>query len=202
MNLLQDISSDRLGNLTWAHAPARWEPLPGGGLRVSAPGGTDYFRDPRGQYSKDAAPFLWLPVEGDFVARLHARPTFATTYDAGCLMVRHDEAHWAKICYERTDLGTQAVVSVVTDGLSDDANGVNLEVADVWLQIARQGDAWGLHYALDGRQWRMVRYFALPMPARVQVGLAAQSPIGPGTTVDFLHLAVDLRRIADLRAGT
>ncbi|MBL7199769.1 MAG: DUF1349 domain-containing protein [Anaerolineae bacterium] len=201
MDLLQDISPTRTGSLTWTHAPPRWEPLPGGGVRVSAPAKSDYFQDPRGTHPTDSAPFLWLLVEGDFVAQARVRPTFSSTYDAGCLMVRHDETHWAKICFEGTDLGTHAVVSVVTNGLSDDANGPDLEVDEVWLQIARKGDLFGLHYALDGKSWRMVRYCALPVPDQIKVGLVAQSPVGPGTTVDFCRFTVESRSVENLRAG-
>jgi regulation of enolase protein 1 (concanavalin A-like superfamily) len=205
MELLTNLS-EGLGPLNWFNAPAKWEPRPGGGIRVFAPAKTDYFQNPNGQEGSDSASLLWMPVEGDFVARAHVRPTFASTYDAGALMVRHDERHWAKLCFESTDLGTHAAVSVVTNGLSDDANGVDLDVADLWLQIVRQGDLFGMHFSVDGepgrRQvWRMVRYFALPLPPQVKVGLVAQSPVGPGTTVDFYSFTVESRRVENMRAG-
>jgi regulation of enolase protein 1 (concanavalin A-like superfamily) len=201
MDLLQDISTGGLGALNWTHEPSHWDPLPGGGVRVFAPEKVDYFQDPRGRGSRDSAPFLWVMAEGDFVAQLHVQPTFRSTYDAGCLMVRHSAQLWAKLCFENTDLGTHAIVSVVTDGLSDDANGVDLDVPNVWLQIARQGEVLAMHYALDGVQWRMVRLFALPLPPRVQVGLVAQSPSGPGTTVDFFQFALERSGPKDLRSG-
>jgi regulation of enolase protein 1 (concanavalin A-like superfamily) len=201
MDLLAKISPDNLGELTWTHEPTRWQILPTGTLRVTTPEKVDYFRAPDGVHVYDSACFLWLVVEGDFVAQTRVRPAFTSTYDAGCLMVRHDGEKWAKLCFEATDMGTRAVVSVVTNGLSDDANGPNLDVADVWLQIARVGNVFALHYALDGEAWRMVRYFALPVPSRVQVGLVAQSPTGPGTTVDFLRYTLDLRSLENLRAG-
>jgi regulation of enolase protein 1 (concanavalin A-like superfamily) len=201
MDLLKNVSR-ALAPLTWSNAPDRWEPLPGGGLRVHAPARTDYFQNPNGDPGSDSAPYLWLPVEGDFVARAHIQPTFASTYDAGALMVRGDERHWAKLCFESTDLGTHAAVSVVTTGVSDDANGADLEAESLWLQIVRQDDLFGLHYSLDGQSWRMVRYFALPLPARVKVGLVAQSPVGPGTDVDFRSFSVEPRRVANMRAGT
>jgi regulation of enolase protein 1 (concanavalin A-like superfamily) len=181
--------------------PATWEPIPGGGLRVTVPPKVDYFRNPNGLQANDSAPYLCLPVEGDFVARAHLRPTFASTYDAGALMVRHDEAHWAKTCYEATDFGTHAVVSVVTNGVSDDANGVNLDVPDVWLQIVRKDDLFAMHYAAEGQGWRMTRYFTLPVPAQIKVGLVAQSPVGPGTIVDFMAFDLERRRVENLRAG-
>jgi hypothetical protein len=69
-------------------------------------------------------------------------------------------------------------VSVVTRGTSDDANGADLTVPEVWLQIYRAGNVFGMHYALDGRIWRMVRLFRLDVPERIKVGLVAQCPAG------------------------
>jgi hypothetical protein len=170
-------------------------------MRVFVPPRVDYFQDPTGVHTKDDAPYLWLSVTGNFVAQAHVRPAFTTTWDAGAIMACHDAQHWAKLCYESTDLGTTAAVSVVTQGISDDANGVDLSVPDLWLQIYRAGDVFGMHYALDGSSWRMVRLFKLPMPPTIKVGLVAQCPAGPGTTIDFLSFTVEPRMIKNLRAG-
>jgi regulation of enolase protein 1 (concanavalin A-like superfamily) len=195
------VSMQDLDQLTWENAPERWESRADGGLRVFVPSQVDYFRNPNGQHVVDSAPFLGLSVEGDFVARVRVCPTFASTYDAGALMVRHDETHWAKLCFEATDFGTHAVVSVVTNGLSDDANGVDLDADAVWLQVVRQDDVFAFHYAIEDLNWHMVRYFTLPVPPEIKVGLVAQSPVGPGTTVDFTEFVVEPRRVSDLRAG-
>jgi regulation of enolase protein 1 (concanavalin A-like superfamily) len=206
MNLLDNLTPDTLAahGLAWEHVPAHWETLPGGGLRVNAPARADYFRDPTGSHVNDAAPFLWMTVSGDFVARALVRPTFASTYDSGVIMVRHDPEHWAKVCFEKTDFGTTAAVSVVTNGVSDDANGANLELAEVWLQVTRVGDVFGLQYSPDASEgsWRMVRVFRLPVPPSVRVGIVAQSPVGPGTTIDFLHFSIEQRTVKNVRSGT
>lgn len=201
MDLLQDLKACGAGPLVWTNMPAGWEPLGDGGLRVMAPPKTDYFQNPDRLHSSDSAPYLWLPVEGDFVTQIEVRPAFDSTYDAGALMVRQDERHWAKLCFEYTDFGTHAIVSVVTDGVSDDANGPDIKAPAVWLQIVRVGNLFGLHYALDGQNWRMVRYFRLDMEDPVQVGLVAQSPVGGGTTVDFGHWILERRSVENLRAG-
>ena len=203
MNLLENLTPDQLSirELNWDNPPAHWEPLPGGGLRVNAPARADYFRDPGGKTVNDNAPFLWKLISGDFIARTHVRPTFASTYDSGVLMVRHDEHIWAKICFEKTDFGTTAAVSVVTHGVSDDANGVDLTATDLWLQMVRSGNVFGLHYSLDGETWRMVRLFRLDVPQTVKVGIVAQSPAGPGTTIDFLNFSIEARTIENPRTG-
>lgn len=203
MNLLENLTADQIAEsaLHWDHPPLNWAPLPDGGIRVTVPPRTDYFQDPTGVHLKDDAPFLWLPVSGNFVAQAHVRPHWTTTWDAGALMARHDALHWCKICYESTDIGTTAAVSVVTNQVSDDANGADLTAPEVWLQICRVGDMFGLHYALDGKSWRMVRLFKLPVLPSIKVGLVAQCPSGPGTTVDFLSFTVEARAVQNLRAG-
>jgi hypothetical protein len=208
INLIEKptIESLSLAHLSFDHAPVKWEALAAGGgasagMRVFVPACVDYFQDPAGKIANDSAPYLWMPVNGDFVARAHVRPAFDTTYDAGAIMVRQDAGHWAKLCFESTDFGTKAAVSVVTRLTSDDANGVDLTVESLWLQVARRGDVFGMHYSLDGVSWRMVRLFNLKLSEKVRVGLVAQCPIGPGTTVDFLSFGVEPYTLQDIRAG-
>jgi hypothetical protein len=90
---------------------------------------------------------------------------------------------------------------VVTNGSSDDANGVNLQTPDLWLQMVRQGDVFALHYALDGQDWKMVRLFRLELAETVRLGLVAQCPVGPGTQVDFLSFSIDSHPVENIRAG-
>jgi regulation of enolase protein 1 (concanavalin A-like superfamily) len=203
MNLLENLTTQNLASrgLTWDPQPVQWEPLPGGGIRVTAPAKADYFRDPSGSHVNDAAPFLGMNVTGDFIARAHVRPTFASTYDSGVIMVRHDAENWAKICFEKTDYGTTAAVSVVTHGLSDDANGADVSVPELWLQAVRAGSVFALHYSLDGAAWRMVRVFNLAIPPTLRVGIVSQSPVGPGTTIDFLHFSIEQRTVQNARTG-
>ena len=203
MNLLQNLTPENLAEreLAWEHAPLAWEPLPEGGIRVTVPAKADYFRDPAGKMVNDNAPFLWKSVSGDFVAQAHVRPIFSSTYDSGVLMARHDETTWAKLCFERTDFGTTAAVSVVTRGLSDDANGADITQPDLWLQMVRAGTVFALHYSLDGQSWTMVRLFHLEVPPAIRVGVVAQCPVGPGSTIDLLSFTIDQRPIKNVRAG-
>lgn len=209
MNLLKNVTPSILleNGLQWLHPPADWKPIsgdgisPGDGIRVRVPAQVDYFQDPAGNIQKDDAPYLYQDVSGDFRARVLVKPGFDNMYDAGALMVRHDSLHWAKLCYESTDFGTSAAISVVTNGTSDDANGVDLNIPALWLQVARQGDVFALHYSIDGTEWRMVRLFRMALPAMVKVGLVAQCPIGPGTQVDFHDFSISTVAVKDIRAG-
>ena len=204
MNLLEDFSPGKLAQvgLNWDHPPVKWEPLPRSGLRVYVPGKKDYFQDPGGAAQKDDAPYLWMNVTGNFVAQAQVRtPQSTLHWDAGAIMARQDAQHWVKVCYERTDWGVMAAVSVVTNGTSDDSNGAELSLPEVWLQVHRAGDVFGLHYSVDGQTWRMVRLLRLAMPASIKVGLVAQCPGGPGVVIDFLDFSVEPRTVKDLRAG-
>lgn len=59
--------------------------------------------------------------------RVKVSHAFRDTYDSASVMVMQDMEHWAKACFELTDFGTHAMVSVATKGYSDDANGRNIE---------------------------------------------------------------------------
>jgi regulation of enolase protein 1 (concanavalin A-like superfamily) len=199
-NLLLKLTEQNAAPFQWTHASA-YTCLPGGGIRITAPAQCDYFQDPAGALSNDSAPYLHLNVTGDFVAQALVSHPFRFTYDAAALMVRQDANHWAKLCFEATDFGTHAIVSVVARGVSDDANGVNYHWPRVWLQVVRKGSLFALHYAPDGEQWHMARFFRLDVPQIVQVGMVAQCPIGAGTEIDFLHFGLEQRTVTDMRAG-
>ena len=52
-------------------------------------------------------------IEGDFILKVKVSHDFKETYDSASVMVMVDDTHWAKCCYELTDFGTHAAVSVV-----------------------------------------------------------------------------------------
>ncbi len=147
------------------------------------------------------APFYYTEIEGDFVLRVRVSHAFEDVYDACAIMVYEDELHWGKACYELTDFGTRAVVSVVTRIQSDDANGCNLDADSVWLQVCRVGDSFAFHYSLDGERFDMMRFFYLPVGRRILAGLVAQAPIGQGGGRHFEDLVIEERTVANIREG-
>lgn len=203
MNLLESLikPDSALPKLSWDPQPLSWEPLPEGGIRIHVPEDADDFVDPGGRPPRFSAPFLWLPWRGDFVARALTRPHFKYNYDSAGLLALANPTLWAKLCFESTDFGTTAAVSVITDGTSDDANGVDLTSETLWLQMCRVDNLFGLHYSLDGQTWRMVRYFGLNLPEEIRLGVIAQCPTGPGSVIDILKFSVEARRVTNMRAG-
>lgn len=173
---------------------------------IYAPAKTDWFNNPvpeNGQLSAPVAnaPFFYTEVTGDFVFRAKVRPNFKSVYDACALMVIQDEKLWTKAAFEKSDFGTTAAVCVVTNGVSDDANGCNIAQDEVWLQIVRVGDVFCTHYSLDGERFDMVRLFHLPVEKTVKVGIEAQSPAGDGGLRFYSEISLENRTVRNLRAG-
>lgn len=179
-----------------------------GKIVIDAPAQTDFFRGSIDECEegflpevKCNAPFYYTEITGDFVMRAKVSHEFKDIYDACVLMVLQDEACWAKACFEHTDFGTHAVVSVVTRGDSDDANGCNIEGDTVYLQMCRVGKNFALHYSLDGETYYMMRYFTLPVDKTVKVGLVAQAPLGNGGKRVFEDFSIVQETVKNIRAG-
>ena len=177
-----------------------------GEIAIAAPAKTDWFNNPvpeNGVIPPPVAnaPFFYTEVAGDFVFRAKVRPNHRYTYDACALMVIRDEQMWAKAAFEQSDFGTKAAVCVVTNRISDDTNGCNIDKDEAWLQIVRVGDVFCVHYSLDGQRFDMVRLFRLPVGGSVKVGVEAQSPAGEGGLRFFSDLSLEKRTVKNLRAG-
>lgn len=147
------------------------------------------------------APYYYTEVNGDFVLRVKVSHAFRDTYDSASVMVMQDMEHWAKACFELTDFGTHAAVSVVTKGDSDDANGCNIEGDSAWLQVCRVGNSFAFHYSVDGEAFYMTRFFNLDCGNTVRVGLLAQAPVSNGGDRLYEHLKIENRTVGNIRAG-
>ena len=149
------------------------------------------------------APYYYTEIDGDFVLKVKVSHEFRETYDSASVMVMHDMTNWAKCCYELTDFGTHAAVSVVTiNGESDDANGCNIEGQDyLWLKVCRVGRAFSFHYSLDGEKFNMTRYFLMPETKTIKVGLLAQAPNGNGGKRIYENLSIEHITVKNIRAG-
>lgn len=180
----------------------------GNRIEIDAPGQTDFFCGVIDECEEGFlpeslcnAPYYYTEVEGDFVLKVKVSHDFKDTYDSASVMVMKNNACWAKCCYELTDFGTHAAVSVVTKGASDDANGCNLEGNTAWLQVARVGNNFAFHYSMDGENFYMMRYFYLPVDSVVKVGLLAQAPIGDGGVRVYENLSIEKTTVKNIRAG-
>ena len=198
------LSVDGLPPLSWTHEEgrARWDAT-AGELALTATGGTDWINDALGAARPPAATSLGFPVTGDCTLAARVRVDGPrTTFDAGVLALWSDAEHWAKLCFECSPQGEEMVVSVVTDGYSDDSNGPLVTAGEVHLRVARVGPAWAFHRSTDGRRWEFVRVFRLPVTGPVSLGFLAQAPQGPGATARFDQIRYAPGTLTDLRDGS
>ena len=188
--------------LRWEVPPARWQAGDERSLTATAGPRTDLFVDPAGSAAKLTAPrLLATPPAGDFTFSARVSVEFAADFDAGVLLLHAKDDAWAKLCFEYSPQGEAMVVSVVTRGHSDDANAFVVDGPQVWLRIARRGDAYAFHASEDGQLWRFVRHFALPSGTPARIGFVAQSPVGEGCAVTFEEIRYAAEHLDDLRDG-
>jgi hypothetical protein len=176
-------------------------PLAEDSLRLAAGPRTDWFVDPGSGAATLNAPSLLGPVRGDFMLGARVEVPFAATFDAGVLVLRHEDRTWAKLCFEYSPDGEPMVVSVVTHDVSDDCNSVVVDGNVVFLRVARIGPACAFHWSDDGRRWRLVRHFRLVEDDVLEAGFLAQSPIGDGCSVTFSEVRFSATTLPALRTG-
>jgi uncharacterized protein len=174
-----------------------------GALTVEADARTDWFLPPDGSSASTMnAPALLGDVDGDFMLSARVAVEFGATFDAGALVLYAAPHHWAKLAFEVSPDGQPMVVSVVTHGRSDDANGFDVVGDPIWLRVATLGAACAFHASLDGVRWHLVRHFMLGAGPAPAVGFEAQSPLGDGCVAVFDRIAFAPGRIRDLRDGS
>lgn len=182
--------------------------IEGDRIEITAPPKTDFFCGSIDECEEGIlpeslcnAPYYYTEIDGDFVLKVKVSHDFKETYDSASVMIMADDSHWAKCCYELTDFGTHAAVSVVTKGDSDDANGCNLEGNSAWLQVCRVGNNFAFHYSADSTNYYMMRYFHLPSKPIIKVGLLAQAPSGNGGKRIYEHLSIERKTVKNIRSG-
>jgi len=171
-------------------------------IELIAPEKSDFFIDNMNQIERNNAPFYYVKRKGDFILKVRVKPDFKNTYDAGGLFIFDSKKKWIKLEFEKTDIGYTSIVSVITNGTSDDCNGEKVDKNNhVFLQIMRKDDYWCLYYSIDGKSWKMVRYFKLKMKNEVKIGIVVQSPIGNGCKVLFSNFKIANNEIKNIRKG-
>jgi hypothetical protein len=187
--------------LTWALPPLEWETTADGALAITAGPRTDLFIDPQQTAVFENAPRLLFTPEGDFMLQARVTVGFASTYDAGVLLVYAADRLWGKLCFEFSPQRDPMIVSVVTRDYSDDANSAIVQGNTVLLRVARLGHAFAFHWSHDGTFWHFVRHFSLPGAGTIRAGFVSQSPTGERCTARFSDIMFIPERLQDLRSG-
>lgn len=192
-----------------ASQPGIWRRDEGGAVLADAPAHTDFFLNPGGEGAADAesmlnaATLLGVAPDGDFQLSARVTAGFRSQFDAGVLFLWADERHWAKLCFEFSPDAEPMVVSVVTRGVSDDANAFTVAEQSVWLRVSRIDHVYAYHASTDGSAWRLIRVFTLGADVSGhRIGFEVQSPTGDGCAVNFADIRFAGLRLADLRDGS
>jgi regulation of enolase protein 1 (concanavalin A-like superfamily) len=187
--------------LRWEKLPAHWSVISQESLTITAGAKTDLFINPQGAPPVLSAPRLHGALAGDFQLSTYLTVDFDSAFDAGALLIWRDESNWAKLCFEYSPDRQPMIVSVVTHGTSDDANGFVVATNRVWLRVGRLGSAFAFHASLDGRRWELIRHFAFDSGETPGVGFLAQSPTGTSCTATFDEIRFAPERQRNLRSG-
>jgi hypothetical protein len=185
--------------MVWQNAPVGWK-AEAGSLSITAGKGKDWFVSPIDGARRENSPRLVYQPADDFVLSARVTVDFRAQWDAGVLVLYVNNDTWAKLCFEMTVEKQPAIVSVVTRGLSDDNNSIAITGKQVYLKIAKAGQAIFFCASEDGQDWKIIRAFSFGPGAKVRVGFSSQSPVGEGCTTVFDQITYLAKRV-DLWTG-
>jgi regulation of enolase protein 1 (concanavalin A-like superfamily) len=188
--------------LDWQVEPSGRAEIGASSIAFAAGARTDLFRDPAGAEPKADAPVLLGRPGGDFQLKARVSAPLAATFDAAGLVVWASPTAWGKLEIECSPQGEPMIVSVVTRGVSDDANALILPRADAWLRIARDGETIAFHASVDGRWWSLIRSFTFAGAGDASAGFQVQSPTGAGLQGRFDEIEWKPGALDNLRDGS
>jgi len=174
--------------LSWVGREAPYE-ITDDGLTVTAKHGTDRYIAPDGSYVIDNASRLLFEADPDFIFTAKVHHAFSSQWDAGALILEGESDKYVKFLIETDYVGKHRVVSVVTNGVSDDANSIAIDGDSLYLRMARGGDTIYLYTSGTGADWYLVRTFRFTSSVPLKVGFHAQCPKGDQAVVNFSKIS-------------
>jgi len=188
--------------LEWQVSPPAGSEIGGSSIVFAAGPRTDLFTDPGGADARAEAPLLLGRPSGDYRLSARVAATLAATFDAAALVVWASPASWGKLALEYSPQREATIVSVVTRGVSDDANAFAVPEAVAWLGVSRNGETLAFHASVDGLWWSLIRYFTLDGAGDAAVGFLVQSPAGEGVRGRFDQIEWLAGPLLELRDGS
>lgn len=172
-------------------------------VTISSGAKTDFFRETDGSTAYGNAPVILAAIDNTrpFTFTVNVTPQFGATYDAGALYLWVREDNWLKFAFEQDERGRSRIVTVRTQGTSDDNNHDVLTAKSAFLRISSDTVTLGFYHSVDGRSWQLARVFRNDYPPRLWLGLGAQSPSGIGNHARFASIRLSDRSVKDFRAG-
>lgn len=169
-------------------------------LVLVSPKGTDLYHSPRGE-SVATAPRVTFAPQGDFIFSARVDAAFGADYDGGALVVYSDDGYWLKFLFERINANEYAVTSSFASPVSDNSYHVRVPAAPVWLKIVRVDNTILLYMATDGKNWQILRDFAVDPARKLSVGFAAQAPLGESYTGTFSDIRFEAKKLTKYWSG-
>lgn len=168
----------------WLNEPAHWSHSDHQIVMTTAPK-TDFWRKTHYGFIRDNGHFYYQTVTGDFIAEVKLTGQYQALYDQAGLMVRQNETIWLKCGIEFVD-EIQYVSAVVTRDVSDwSVVPLAQPPTSLWLRLHRRAETIEVQYALNGKDYQMLRLAYLTTVKTLQVGVMAASPQGDGCAITF-----------------
>jgi uncharacterized protein len=186
--------------LFWENSPKSFS-ADGNQIVIVAGKETDMFRDPNVTYNTDNAPKLLFEADDNFVLTASIEHAFASKWDGGAIVIKQDSLNWIKFCFEKDYTGAKRVVSVVTKGISDDCNSVEVTDKKVYYKIAKAENVITLYCSANGVKWFLIRHLQFDTSRGFKVGFLAQSPTGDRCEVKFSDIVYKVKKIGDPYLG-
>lgn len=200
----------KVGELTFTHAVNGADTCvlvrEDGKLESRAKEGEDFFNDPNdGKLSKQSLPILLKEVDNTKPFTLQAKVTPEFTkeglYNAADLFVYANDTLWQKLAFEQDEFGNHRVVSVRTNGTSDDNNHDKQIVTSLYLKISSDTRTIASYYSLDKKEWHMVRLYKNDYPSKLYLGIASQCPQKGACKSVYEDLKFSQNSVSDFRMG-
>lgn len=165
----------------------------------------DYFADPDEKLSNSTAPILLTEIDNEkpFTFMAKVTPTFTKQglYNAGVLFIYGHERLYQKFCFEQDEHGATRVVTVRTNGTSDDNNHEAINQPFVFMKISSDGKTVGSYFSANGKNWKLARLYKNEYPKKLWVGLSSQCPVDTGSVSYFEQVSLEKKSVADFRLG-
>lgn len=173
-------------------------------LKFVAGAQTDFFRSPDGSVV-NSSPVIFTEIDNTkpftFTARVNPRFTESGTYSAGVLYAYENDMHNQKLCFEQSEDGLHRVVTVRTNGTSDDNNHQIISNGEVYMRLSSDGKTLGSYYSEDGTEWHMARLYKNDFPEKLLLGISSQSPKDDEHICYFTEVSLVDKPTADFRNG-
>ncbi|MFR9263142.1 MAG: DUF1349 domain-containing protein [Bacteroides cellulosilyticus] len=105
------------------------------------------------------------------------------------------------MAFEQDEYGNHRIVTVRTQGTSDDNNHDKLNVSSVYLKISSDTKTIASYYSIDKKRWNMVRLYKNYYPKNIYLGISSQCPQKGSCTSRFEEISLSHDNVSDFRLG-